>query len=39
MTHDDRTAHAIRLLLDARATGARLPELPAGARPLTAGDA
>jgi 2-keto-4-pentenoate hydratase len=39
MTHDERTAHPIRLLLDARATGARLPELPAGARPLTAGDA
>ena len=39
MTHDDLTAHAIRLLLDARATGVRLPELPADARPLTAADA
>jgi 2-keto-4-pentenoate hydratase len=39
MTNDDRSARAIRLLLAARASRERLPELPAAARPSTAADA
>jgi 2-keto-4-pentenoate hydratase len=39
MTIDPRTQRAAQLLLDARATGKRLPELPADARPRSAGEA
>jgi 2-keto-4-pentenoate hydratase len=39
MTHDDRIAHATRVLLDARATGTRLAALPPASRPLTAAEA
>jgi 2-keto-4-pentenoate hydratase len=39
MTNDDRFLRAARLLLEVRATGARLPELPADARPADAADA
>jgi 2-keto-4-pentenoate hydratase len=39
MSDDDRAAQAIRMLLDARATGRRMPELPADARPRSVADA